>query len=144
MTRSRRSAAKAGEAKIWADDGAGLLPSAVGVMVFLVLLLFSVQICFALYANSTMTAAAWDAARIASGEDASADRASAEIAGDVHLRRVLGEFGDRVTTTWSWQDDRVSLTVRADQPGFLPSVLRRPLRIDHFERTVLVRLERSR
>ena len=44
------------------DRGAGLISTAAGVVVFLVFLLFAVQLLFGLYASSTVTAVANDAA----------------------------------------------------------------------------------
>lgn len=108
---------------------------------FLSLLLFAVQVVFALYATSTLTAAAWDAARIASGSDRAADPEAARVAAEEHLRSVLGDYGDRVQVRWLDDGDDVVLQVRADHPTFLPAPLRRPLRLDHVERTVRVRRE---
>jgi hypothetical protein len=45
-----------------ADHGTGLLSSVAGVVVFLVFLLFAVQLLFGLYASSTVNAVANDAA----------------------------------------------------------------------------------
>lgn len=126
------------------EAGAGLIGSTIGVMVFLLLLLLAVQVTFSLYATSTVTAATWDAARIASGSDAGEDPIAARAEAEAHLRSVLGRYGDRVTVRWSEDPDDVILSVRAEHPGFLPRALRHPMRLDAVERTVRVRIERVR
>lgn len=125
------------------DDGAGLLSTSVGVLVFLVLMLLAVQVVFALYATSTLTAAAWDAARIASGSDA-ASSATGQAAAEAHLRWVLGDYADRVETEWASHPEDVVLRVRAQHPSFLPRPLRRAMGIEVVERTVRVRREAVR
>jgi hypothetical protein len=58
---------------------------------------------------------------------------------------VLGRYGrDRVTVSFTPDPDDVVLTVRAENPSFLPVALRRPFGFDHVERTVRVRIERAR
>ena len=52
------------------ERGAGLLSTVAGVVVFLVFLLFAVQLLFGLYATSTVNAVANDAATRAAGADA--------------------------------------------------------------------------
>lgn len=135
-------------ARTSSDDGAGLLSTSVGVLVFLALLLLAVQVVFALYATSTLTAAAWDAARIASGSDAapSGDESGGtgpqpRVAAERHLRSVLGDYSERVEVTWVDDPDDVVLHVRARHPSFLPSPLRRAMGLDAVERTVRVRRE---
>lgn len=132
------------------DDGAGLLSTSVGVLVFLTLLLLAVQVVFALYATSTLTAAAWDAARIAAGSDALAAGQADDgrgighgprVEAERHLRSVLGDYADRVDVTWAEEADDVVLQVRARHPTFLPAPLRRAMGLDVVERTVRVRRE---
>lgn len=125
------------------DAGAGLLSSVVGVLVFLTLLLFAVQLVFALYATSTVTAAAWDAARIAAGSG-SGTQASARLEAEQHLRGILGDYGDRLEIEWRDHPNDVVLTVRADHPTFIPGPLRRSMGLDRIDRTVRVRHERVR
>lgn len=123
------------------DDGQGLLPTTVGVLVFLLFLLLAVQVVFALYARSAVTAAAFDGARLVAGGDGQFDEAAAEA----HVRRLLGRYGDeRVSVRFTPAPDDVVLTVVADNPSFLPRGLRRPFGFDRIERTVRVRIERER
>jgi hypothetical protein len=111
----------------------------VGVTVFLVLLLFAVQLVLNLYATSAVTAVAFDAARVVAGEDggdAAIDDAEA------HARSVLAHFeddGGELTLSWDLSSpDVVRLTVRASRPSLLPRV---PFPFDRVERTVTVRRE---
>lgn len=122
-----------------------MLPTTVGVLVFLVLLLLAVQVTYNLYATSAVTAAAHDGVRIASGADAttSPDR---RTQAEAHIRELLGRYGDeRVEFEWVTDPDgdEEILTVRARNPGFLPAAVRRPLGFDEIERTVRMRIERE-
>lgn len=114
----------------------------VGVLVFLLLLLLAVQVLFNLYATSAVTAATYDGARIAAGAAASPD---ARTDAENHVRRVLGRYAsrDRLSLRWTPSADDVVLTVRAENPSFLPKALRAPLGFDVIERTARVRLERE-
>jgi hypothetical protein len=116
------------------------------VLVFVVLLLFAVQVLFGLSARSAVTAAAIDGARLAAGFEASGDRAEGRARAEAHVREVLGTYAARPGFDLEWGDtdatcECVALTVRADNPSFVPPTLRRPLGLDHIERTVRVRIE---
>jgi hypothetical protein len=138
-TRSARSGSSGARLP---EAGTGLIASIAGVAAFLGFLLFAVQVTYDLYATSAVTSAAFDAVRLVAGTDGQTEiaRASAEE----HARSVLGPYGRRVEFEWSQSADRVSLHVRASNPGFLPESLRRPLRIDTVDRTVTARIERLR
>ena len=124
------------------ERGTSLIGSLAGVVVFVCFLLFAVQVSYDLYATSAVTSAAFDAVRLAAGADGGTE--AARMAAEAHAREVLGRYGDRVTFAWSRTDDAVLLRVQATNPGFLPSMLRRPLRIDRVDRTVTARVERFR
>ena len=125
------------------DGGVGLLASAAGILVFLVFVLFAVQLLFGLYATSTVTAVANDAAT----------RAAAGAAPDVELieadaRRSLGRIGDQASFLWSTEDsdgdgvaDTVVLEVVADPPRFIPGSIGGAIGLDDVRRTVRVRQE---
>ena len=99
------------------------------------------QVIFHLYATSAVTAAAFDGARLA----AASDSGMGEEEVTTHVRSVLGRFGsDRVAVSFTPDSDDIVLTVRAQNPSFLPVAVRRPLRMDRIERTVRVRIERAR
>ena len=126
-----------------AERGAGLVPTLAGVTVFLALLLVAVQVVYDLYATSAVTAAAYDAARVVAGSDADG-RAGSVSQAEGAARRVLGDYGARVQFSWNVGVDTVELRVVANNPGFLPVALRRPLGADRVDRTVVVRRERVR
>jgi hypothetical protein len=113
--------------------------SVVGVTVFLVLLLFAVQLVLNLYATSAVTGAAYEAARVVAGE-AGGDAAVPDA--EAHARALLGRFADhggRLELTWDLSSaDSVRLTVRASRPPLLPHV---PFPFEQVERTVTVRRE---
>ena len=124
------------------EAGVGLLSSIVGVTVFIVLLLFAVQLALNLYATSAVTAVAFDAARQVAGSDGGpAAAASAED----HARHVLGRFetgGGTLRFRWDTsRDDVVVLEVVAERPSLLANVGFPFQRVD---RTVTVRWERAR
>jgi hypothetical protein len=118
-----------------------MVSSVVGVTAFLVLLLFAVQLTFNLYATSTVTAAAFDAARIVAGADGD------EAAAASHLRSLLD--GQDLRLQWDYRDtdavpgaDVVALTVEVDHPTRLLRMV--PVPYQHVTRTVTVRIEELR
>ena len=120
-------------------DGTGLLGSVIGVTVFLVLLLFAVQLGMNLYATSTVTAVAFDAAREVAGSAVGGD-GTAEA--EARARDVLDRFpDDQLLFEWDIDADTVALTVRATRSRLLPHV-RFPF--ETIERTVRVRREAPR
>lgn len=124
------------------EQGTGLLGSVIGVTVFLVLLLFAVQLGMNLYATSTVTAVAYDAAREVAGSGSGADVASAAEAAEARARAVLDRFpDDQLSFEWDVEGDTVALTVRATRTRFLPNVR---LPFETIERTVRVRREMPR
>ena len=113
----------------------------VGVTVFLLLLLFAVQVLVRLYATSALTAASFDAARRVASADPATRPAAAQIA-ETDARRGLGSFGrDHTTFTWRQVDgDQIVLEVRGHPPTFLPL----PGGLGVIDRTIRVRTERFR
>lgn len=93
------------------------------------MLLVTVQLAVSLYATSAVTAATYDAARLAAGRT---DRGAAEA----HARQVLGRFADRVEFDWTGSnDDVVVLRAHAANPSALVGAI---------DRTIRVRVERFR
>jgi hypothetical protein len=126
--------------------------------VVLVILLFVTQVVFDLYARSAVTAAAVDAARSVAGYASSdaytgpgggAAEQQAVVTAESRARAALGRWGD--VTTFSWRflptdgpPTTVELEVRFDASasGFnLARSLALP-GLNHFDRTVRVRVER--
>lgn len=119
-----------------------MIGSIVGVTAFLALLMFAVQLALNLYATSTVTAAAFDAARIVAGADGGV---AAEAAAAAHLRGMLDGNPD-IALSWEYWDtdaepgvDVVALTVEVDHPTRLLRVM--PIPYQHIVRTVTVRME---
>ncbi len=125
------------------DRGAGLISTAAGVVVFLVFVLFAVQLLFGLYASSAVTAVAHDAAVRAAGADAPPlERIEAEA------RRSLGEVGSTAGFRWGLDDvdgdgvaDTVVLEVVATPPRLVPPSIGGAIGLDEIRRIVRVRLE---
>ncbi|MGH2603087.1 MAG: hypothetical protein ACRDJ9_27340 [Dehalococcoidia bacterium] len=121
-----------------ADDerGSGLISSLFGVLAFLGFLLFAVQLLLHLYSTSIVSAAAFDAARMASAQDGPG-AASAES----HGRSVLGGLTpDRFDV--SVGGDTVTVRVQAQSPALVPALFGRLLGFDSIDESVTVRRER--
>jgi hypothetical protein len=124
-----------------------MVSSVVGVTAFLSLLLFAVQLVLNLYATSTLTAAAFDGARIVAGASGGA---AAEADAERHVRGLLdGYDASALSLEWSYRDvdtipgaDVVALTVRAEHPTRLLATL--PLPFQRVTRTITVRMESFR
>lgn len=125
------------------DLGAGLISTSAGVLVFLVFLLFAVQLLFGLYASSTVTAVANDAAQRAAATGAPPIE---DIESDA--RANLGRVGDDAEFTWSLDDtdgdgidDTVILRVIAVPPRLVPTSIGSAAGFGEIRRTVRARLE---
>jgi hypothetical protein len=126
------------------ETGAGILGAVVGVTMFLVLLLFAVQVLVGLYAKSVVTAVTYDAAKNLAGTD-QGDTAARRAAAEDTARRQLGRMGQHTTFDWRGTDpDTVRLTVRARRPTVVPRSLVDSSVLGTIERTVQVRMERVR
>jgi Flp pilus assembly protein TadG len=128
-----------------AERGAGLVATLFGGLVFLLLLLFAVQVLVGLYVRSVVTAAAYDAALAVAGGGAHGDAGGQEAnvaAAEATARSRLGGIGARMAFTWQEvSSDRVVVEVHVVAPEFLPLHLA-PLAV--VDRTVIVRTERFR
>lgn len=108
------------------DRGTGVFATTFGFTVFLIFLLFTVQVLFGLYARTTVTAVASDLARRAANEGAALDEARF-AAYAAEARRRLGGYGDDARFSFALtdadgdgRDDTVSVTVDASLPILLP------------------------
>jgi len=124
------------------ERGGGPISLWIGFSVFLVMLLFAVQVLFNLYAASVVTAVSYDAARRVAGSDGGAPyMAKAEE----QARQNLGRYASRVTFDWSaTSSEEVVLRVRSDNPSVLLPVMAGPAALDRLDRTIRVRVERFR
>jgi hypothetical protein len=123
------------------ERGGGLIHLWVGFFVFLVMLLFAVQVLFNLYATSVVTSISYDAARRVAGSDGGP---TAIIDAEADARRALGRYEGQVTFDWTTSTDEVVLRVRAVNPSVLMPALAGPVAFDRLDRTIRVRVERFR
>ncbi|WCO65603.1 hypothetical protein PO878_13950 [Iamia majanohamensis] len=131
------------------ERGQSLVSSVAAVAVFLAFLFFAVHLVISLYATSTVTGQAYDAARRVAASDIDHDDpgavAAAQRRAEADLRGSLGGYADRVESLdWSGSTgDVVSLRVQAQNPSFLVFATA-PLGVEDIDRTVEVRVERVR
>lgn len=129
--------------RLRSDRGAGLISTAAGVVVFLMFLLFAVQLLFSLYASSTVTAVANDAAQRAASRNAPPLEVIEEEA-----RANLGRIGEEAAFTWAradadgdGTDDTIVLEVAATPPRFVPPSIGGAVGLGELRRTARVRIE---
>jgi hypothetical protein len=125
------------------DRGTGAISTAAGVLVFLIFLVGAVQLLFSLYASSTVTAVANDAA-----QRAAAAGAPPLSVIEADARATLGRVGDEASFTWrrddadgDGADDTLVLRVIARPPRFVPPSIGDGIGLGAIDRTIRVRLE---
>jgi|SRR5699024_2643320 len=127
------------------ERGSSYIATVAGVTVFLILLLFAVQVLIGLYTTSTVEGAGRDAARrVASvrvDHDDPRARAAAVDSAESQLRSILGDVGRNADIRWTFRDGSVRLRIIAETPAILPSSLRDTASLRRIDRTVTVRLE---
>lgn len=103
------------------DRGQSLVTSVAAIAVFLAFLMFAVHICVNLYADTTVTANAYDAARrVARADVGEGGRAAVAVQAEADLRRNLGRYSSRIRDIdWDITADVVALSIRVDNPSFL-------------------------
>lgn len=128
------------------DRGTGVFSTAFGFTVFLIFLLFTVQVLFGLHARTTVTAVAADLAQRAANDGADLDHARLE-AYALEGRDRLGRYGDDAEfdvaltdADGDGRDDTVAVTVEASLPILLP-VRWSGFSPTEFRRTMQARLE---
>jgi hypothetical protein len=124
------------------ERGAGVFGLSAGLLVFLLLLLFSVQLTYNLYARSQVTAVTYSAARVVAGYRSDDRRAAAAGEAEARLRRQLGRAGSSAIIEWDLdRADVVRLHVMLDVPAFAPAFVRAATGLDRIDRTIEVRVE---
>jgi len=133
------------EANPSTDAGSGLIATVGAVLVFIIFMLFAVQLLIGLYGRSVITGMAYDGAREVAGfrgrrgQPTSVDEARRLAEGN--MRKEVGDMN--VQFSWAGStDDTVILRVQADSPRFLWPGLSQALATDHIDRTVRVRVEK--
>lgn len=119
------------------ERGSGTLATVAGVAVFLGFLLLAVQVAVHLYATTVVTAAAFDAARIASGSGSQGDTAEAQA----HFDSLLGRWASEVDLTIRELGDDVIVDVRGSSPAILPRTMGRVAGLGDIERSIRIRGE---
>ena len=142
MTRRRRAGSERD------DRGSGMVPAIAGLTVFLMFVLFAVQVLFGLYATTTVRATLHDAAsRAAAGNGRGADltRLAAEA------EDSLGAMGDRTEITLRLVDDDGDGTgdaivgdAVAVPPRVVPPSIGGMVGFEEVRASVRVRIERFR
>jgi hypothetical protein len=121
------------------EHGTAVVGTLVGFLIFMLLLLFSVQVLVRLYAASALTASATTAAEAVAD---STDPAATVPAAEASARSELGSFG-ATRTRFDWREvdgQQVVLQVVGSSPSFLPV----PGSWLTIRRTITVRTERFR
>lgn len=127
--------------------GSGLLGALAALLVFLLLLFAAVQVLFSLHADSMVTSAGFEAARVVAGFDRASERCRAVPAGEQRFREALGRFGAASSVRLDWTCDdpgEVRLAVAAEYPTVLPPFLRGLTGLGRLDRTIAVRVEARR
>lgn len=125
------------------DRGSGLFSMVFGIGMFLLLLLFAVQVIFSLYARSVVTSVSYEGARTVAGFAASERRGAAAGEVSAEMRSRLGQFGqERLNVEWNLSNpDVVVLHVTAELPTFLPILMGDGSPFSSIDRTFEVRAE---
>ena len=124
------------------ESGASILGTTIGAGVFLLLLLFAVQVIVGLYTSSMVNAATYDAAKAVAGSDGG-DAAIANA--EANAQSQLGGYGRRMTFDWSGSTpDVVRLVITGPRQTFLPAALTGPVGLGDVRREVTVRREKVR
>ncbi|WP_436792676.1 hypothetical protein [Actinospongicola halichondriae] len=129
------------------DRATGVFGTTFGFTVFLIFLLFTVQLLFGLYVRTTVTAVATDLAQQAANEGPGALSPERRAYYEDEAHRRLGDYADDATFDFllvdvdaDGQDDTVAVHVEASLPTLLPARWI-PGSPTSFERTMRARLE---
>jgi hypothetical protein len=132
--------------RVLGDGGTSLLTASLALTIFLVFLLFAVQLLVNLYEGSVVTDVAFDGAhqvashRVDHDDPAAVERA--RLHAEDKMRALLGPQGQRATFDWSQSDDeQVALRLQLDTPHFEIAGFGRALPFNHIDRTARVRVE---
>lgn len=129
------------------DRATGVFGTAFGFTVFLIFLLFTVQLLFGLYVRTTVTAVATDLAQQAANEGPTSVGPERVEFYEDEARRRLGDYADDATVEFALidadadgRDDTITVHVNAALPTLLPARWI-PGSPTSFERTMRARVE---
>ena len=121
------------------DRGAGLISTSFGLIIFIVFLLFAVQLLVNLYATSVVTSITYDTARDVAVLGRPPTQAEQAAAAD-RARQQLGAYGQSAQFDFDTSDPTVvKLRVRVANPRFINQYVG----LDVIDRTVVVRVEQQ-
>jgi Flp pilus assembly protein TadG len=121
------------------ERGAGLISTSFGLIIFIVFLLFAVQLLVNLYATSVVTAITYDTARDVAVLGRPPTQAEQEAAA-ARARQQLGAYGQSAQFDFDTSDPTVvKLRVRVANPRFINQYVG----LDVIDRTVVVRVEQQ-
>lgn len=123
------------------ERGVGAISALIGVVMFLMFCLAATQVTISLYARSTLSAVAYDAARAVATQYSGCGASSATTHAEGRARQQLGQLGQRAEFTWSCTGSAVTLTINVDLPNVLPPAWGRATGTDFAHRTATVRVE---
>jgi hypothetical protein len=118
------------------EEGSSPLTSVFGVGVFLGFLLLAVQVLLHLYGTSTVSAAAFDGARLMAAEDGVSCGAASD-----HVRGLLGDYGARVAISCPSTGDVAAVQVAGPSPAPMVDGFLGGFDLGDIERTARVRVE---
>jgi hypothetical protein len=119
------------------EGGASPLTSVFGIGIFLGFLLLAVQVLLHLYATTTVSAAAFDGARLMAAEGGVGCAQATS-----HVQGLLGTYGGRVQVSCPRTATQVGITVSGPSPAPLVDGFLRGFDLGQIERTAMVRIER--
>lgn len=96
------------------ERGSGLISTSLGVVMLMLLLLFSLHVLLALHTRTVVGAAAWDVAQAAASPD------GGKVDAQERVDNLIG--GLNPTVKVSTGGDVIVVTVSAKSPGLLPGV----------------------
>ena len=116
------------------EAGVGLVGTIAGVTAFLVLLFFAVHVLLGLYVRSAVTAAAFDAARIAAAD-------GPPVQAEQHVGALVGGVARDLEVTVAPGHDFVEVHVVARSPRLLWPRLMQAVGVETTARTIRIRRE---
>lgn len=124
------------------ERGAGVYGLSAGILMFLLILFFAVQLTFNLYARSHVSSAGFAAARAVAGYRSDDRRAAAAAEAEAVLRERLGSGGGAALVEWDLsRPDVVRLRVAFEVPSIAPERIAGAIGLGEIDRTFEVHVE---
>ena len=120
---------------------------AIGLFVFLLLMLMAVFVLYNLYATSVITSAGHEAVAAVAAYSQASNRCAAVSAAETAFLDSLGDYADNATISLNWtcsDADVVKLEINAQHPTLLPDFAAGLAGLATLERTIETRVEARR